>query len=198
MTKSEKLQKIKKFCKDINADLQTDNQGQWIIYTNVYDSENENDSEEDMAGFGISKNKKNSHEDNEENELKVLKLLEDITPYDLKDGLDNSNSSTYSLKEIYRKFGTVTYTVYGELQEWQDNEVMFIFNFEDYNVFIKVNATYNSLSDYSFFKYNGRFDDQEREDRECNPYIVVRPEHVEKIEWKEIESLPGIRLGIFD
>lgn len=187
MTKSEKLQKIKKFCKDINADLQTDNQGQWIIYTNVYDSENENDSEEDMAGFGLSKNKKDGHEDNEENESKVLKLLEDITPYDLKDGLDNSHSAIFSLKEIYQKFGIVTYTVYGELQEWQENEVIFIFNFEDYDVFIKVNATYNSLSDYNFFKYNGRFDDQEREDREYNPYIVVRPEHVEKIEWKKIE-----------
>lgn len=173
MTK-EKIKTIKKFCEDTGSILETDNNGQYIIYTNVYRSEHPSENEEEI------------NESNYTNEEKIIiKLLENYKPFDLHDGLTNSYSALYSSNELYKKFGKISYTVYGKLEEWQDNEVIFIFNFEDYDVFVKVDAIYNSLSDYNFFK-----DPHENREifTECNPYIIVRPEYIENIEWTEIES----------
>lgn len=157
----------------MNAILETDEQGQYVIYTNVYESESCSENKEEIDDLDYT------------NEEKIIiRLLENYKPFDLYEGLTNSHSSLYSSNELYKKFGKISYSIYGELKEWQDNKVIFIFNFEDYDVFVKVDAIYNSLSDYNFFKepYN------DENYRECNVYVIVRPEYVENIEWAEIES----------
>lgn len=160
-----KFEKIKEFCKNINGILEYDNHGQLIIYTDYYkkdDSEISKEYNPPIANIKL-----------------ILNLLENYTPYELKD--------LYDCNSLPKIFGKVLLDIEGNRTEYRDNETTFIYNFKDYNVYIRIDAIYGSLYDYNFHLKPHDFFNDDLKFFEYNPYIPVTPKSHTKIDWEETE-----------